>query len=78
MSSPSTEQEFRALTTDPRVTWAILSTATDEDINEMNIELHLSSFDKTKLKHIALRHPDRAGNQGKFLLISSLYNLLIM
>ena len=68
MSSPSTEQELRDLTSNSRVTWTMLSTATETGMERLIIALELDAFQGETLRNIALRHPDRAGNQGKFLL----------
>ena len=65
-SAASTEQELRVVTSDERVTWGILSTATESDINGFITALKLDAFQGAALRNIALRHPDRIGNQCRF------------
>jgi hypothetical protein len=62
---PSTEAELRAVTTDERVTFQMLSTATDNEITDIIKALGLDPFQGPTFRNVAMRHPDRPRNQGK-------------
>ena len=64
---PSNPQELANLGVDASITWTILSTATEGDIDGIIAQYHLNAIAGATLRNIALRHPNRTANTGKFV-----------